>query len=534
MKTRHISYLFWILTLLLALPVSAQKMTVESMVYDPFDQTANLSENMYKDNNQEYGGLVKVMVASPNATFEGWVLKQQTHSASEYWVSMAKGSDRLKVTVPGYLPLEVDFNNYNDCIVKSLHTYILTITLPQAAVAGPVDDGMRYLAMTVEPKNCTVLVDGQPQMVEDGNVMVNLHRGTHRYQVSATGYNTEEGTVELKDGKETLSIRLKSSMATLRVECPTSGAKIYVNDLQRGAAPWNGSFVAGIYKVEARLDGYRSQQQSVTLSENENRTLRLPALEMIIGSLDVKVSPINSDVYIDGKKIGTTPDVFRDIQVGQHRVEIRKDGYETMTKTVTINENEQASVTGTLKAIVASTPSTRSRSSSGSSMSKTDAIGVLLSRQGNMDAARKALLPQEINDIEVVGALNNKSDEANQIINQLKSGDITPAEAKKRMQELDKSGGGNFGYGDGGSVGGGPMTKTIAIRILLGERLGKPDDAEKLLGADAKTVRNIRSTYSKLPEARKEKAAPIIEQLKSGALTPAAAAQKLSKIINGR
>jgi len=360
MKTRHISYLFWILTLLLALPASAQKMTVESMVHDPFDQTANLSENMYKDNNQEYGGLVKVMVAAPNATFEGWVLKQQTHSASEYWVFMAKGSDRLKVTVPGYLPLEVDFNNYDDCIVKSLHTYILTITLPQAAVAGPVDDGMRYLAMTVEPKNCTVLVDGQPQMVEDGNVMVILPRGTHRYQVSATGYNTEEGTVELKDGKETLSIRLKSSMATLRVECPTSGAKIYVNDLQRGTAPWNGSFVAGIYKVEARLDGYRSQQQSVTLSENENRTLRLPALEMIIGSLDVKVSPINSDVYVDGKKIGTTPDVFRDIQVGQHRVEIRKEGYETLTKTVTINENEQASVTGTLTAVVAATPSTSS------------------------------------------------------------------------------------------------------------------------------------------------------------------------------
>ena len=360
MKTRHISYLFWILTLLLALPASAQEMTVKSMVHDPFDQTANLSENMYKDNNLEYGGLVKVRLAVSGATFEGWVLKQEPHGAGEYWVFMAKGSGGLTVKAPGYLPLEVDFSNYDDCIVKSLHTYILTITLPQAAAAGPVDDGMRYLAMTVEPKNSTVLVDGQPQMVEDGNVMVILPRGTHRYQVSATGYNSEEGTVELKDGKETLSIRLKSSMATLRVECPTSGAKIYVNDLQRGTAPWNGSFVAGIYKVEARLDGYRSQQQSVTLSENENRTLRLPALEMLIGSLDVKVSPINSDVYVDGKKVGTTPDVFRDIQVGQRRVEIRKDGYETMTKIVTINENEQASVTGTLTAVVAATPSTSS------------------------------------------------------------------------------------------------------------------------------------------------------------------------------
>ncbi|MBR6180499.1 MAG: hypothetical protein IKQ77_04725 [Prevotella sp.] len=130
MKTRHISYLFWILTLLFALPVSAQKMMVESMVHDPFDQTANLSENMYKDNNQEYGGLVKVRLAVSGATFEGWVLKQEPHGAGEYWVFMAKGSGGLTVKAPGYLPLEVDFSNYDDCIVKSLHTYILTITLP--------------------------------------------------------------------------------------------------------------------------------------------------------------------------------------------------------------------------------------------------------------------------------------------------------------------------------------------------------------------------------------------------------------------
>ena len=148
-----------------------------------------------------------------------------------------------------------------------------------------------------------------------------------------------------------------------------------------------------------------------------------------------------------------------------------------------------------------------------------------------MDAARKALSPQEINDIEVVGALNNNSEEAKQIISQLLSGEMTPATAKAKMQELDRSGYANSGNGD--SYSGGPMTKTIAIRILLGERLGRPEDAEKLLGAEAKTVRKIRSTYNNLPEARKKEASPIIERLKSGELTPDAAYQKLTNVING-
>ena len=363
MKTRHISYLFWILSLLFALPASAQKMTVESMVHDPFDQTANLSENMYKDNNQEYGGLVKVMLAAPNVTFEGWVLKQQTHSASEYWVFMAKGSDRLKVTVPGYLPLEVDFSNYDDCIVKSLHTYILTITLPQAAVAGPVDDGMRYLAMTVDPKISTVFVDGAQQTVDaNGEVSVLLPKGTHRYQVLAPGYATKEGSVEVGDDNSPLSVKLVSTQATLRVECATKGAQVYVNNQQRGVVPWSGLLASGSYQVEVRLDGYRSQKQTVTLAQSENRTLTIPELQQITGRLNVDCRPLGAEVYVDGKKVGTTPNIFRDILAGQRRVEIRKEGYETMTKTVTINENEQASVTGTLTAVVAATPNSPSTS----------------------------------------------------------------------------------------------------------------------------------------------------------------------------
>ena len=370
MKTRHISYLFWILTLLLALPASAQEMTVKSMVHDPFDQTANLSENMYKDNNQEYGGLVKVRLAVSGATFEGWVLKQEPHGAGEYWVFMAKGSGGLTVKAPGYLPLEVDFSNYDDCIVKSLHTYILTITLPQAAVAGPVDDGMRFLAMTVSPKNSTVLVDGNAQMVdENGEVVVRLPKGTHRYRVSATGYEMKEGTVDIGDNNTPLKVSLVSTLATLRVECATSGAEIIVNGQSKGRAPWSGTLMSGDYLVEARLNGYHAQQQSISLSEKENRTLKIPALQQIIGILSVECRPIGSDVYVDGRKIGTTPNIFRDIPVGQHRVEIRKEGYESLTKTVTINENEQASVTGTLKAIVASAPSNPNSPSTPSSPS---------------------------------------------------------------------------------------------------------------------------------------------------------------------
>ena len=344
----------------------AQKMTVESMVFAPSDVTANLSENLIQDNNGDYAGLVKVNLAASGATFEGLVLKQQAHSASEYWVFMAKDSYRLKVVVPGVLPLDINFRKHGVDGIESRRTYVLTITLPQTGQVQQ-DDGMRYLAMTVEPKNSTVFVDGNIQQVDaNGELSVLLPKGSHRYQVFSPGYATKEGTVVVGDDNNTLSVRLVSTQATIRVECATKGAQVFVNNQQRGVAPWSGSLAPGSYQVEARLDGYRPQKQTVTLAESDNKVVTIPELQMIAGRLNVDYRPLGSEVYVDGKKVGTSPNIFRDIPVGNRSVEIRKQGYEPLKKTVSIKENEQASLTGTLTAIANSASSSSPSSSSSS------------------------------------------------------------------------------------------------------------------------------------------------------------------------
>ena len=347
----HLRILFGVF-LIACLPsmTLAQRLSVEGMSLTT-DQTANLAENMFTDNNGDYAGLVKVMLAAPSADFEGWVLKKQAHTASEHWVFMAKGSTRLKVTVPGFLPLEVDFRHYGINGIESRRTYKLTIVIPQSANES-VDDGMRYLKMKVEPKNSVVFVDGELQSVDgNGELSVYLPIGRHTYMVSAKGYATQEGTVDLADNTPTQQVRLTSTRATLRVECPTAGAEVVVGGQRRGTVPWSGSLDAGNYKVEVRLDGYRPQQQSVSLSEKESRTLTFPALQQIVGRLNVNYRPLGSEVLVDGRRVGTTPNVFRDIAVGQRRVEIRKEGYQPFSQTVSIKENEQTDVTGSLTAI---------------------------------------------------------------------------------------------------------------------------------------------------------------------------------------
>ena len=350
-QLRHI---FSMLIILLFLPstLMAQRLTVEGMTLTT-DQTANLAENMLKDNNGDYAGLVKVRLTAPSASFEGMVLRSQKHNASEYWVFMAKNSTKLTVIAPGCLPLQVNFADYGIRAIESRYTYLLSINMPEMSNM-PVDDGMRYLAMTVEPKNSMVLIDGQAQSVMNGEVNVLLMMGKHQYQVSAPNYSTKQGVIEIGDGKKVMTVKLESALSTVRVDCATAGAQIYVDGVLKGSSPWNGTLSPGNHRVEARHDGYQPQQQSLILCENENRTITIPALILIAGQLNVNYLPQGAEVFLDGKSLGTTPDVFRNIPTGSHRVEVRKKGYKPMTQTVTIKENEQASLNGTLTANTAS------------------------------------------------------------------------------------------------------------------------------------------------------------------------------------
>ncbi|MBQ0023423.1 MAG: SUMF1/EgtB/PvdO family nonheme iron enzyme [Prevotellaceae bacterium] len=102
-------------------------------------------------------------------------------------------------------------------------------------------------------------------------------------------------------------------------------------------------------------EGYRDVQKSVTLSEQQKLTVSLDALTPIQGNLSVSYRPIGADIYLDGKKSATTPYVFNGLLVGSHTIEIRKNGYASETKTVTVSEGQTASLQGSLKEIASAT-----------------------------------------------------------------------------------------------------------------------------------------------------------------------------------
>lgn len=69
-----------------------------------------------------------------------------------------------------------------------------------------------------------------------------------------------------------------------------------------------------------------------------------------VGNINVNYNPIQSEVWLDGKLIGSSPDIFLDIAVGNYPVEIRKHGYATQKQTITVTGGETVTLEGTLQA----------------------------------------------------------------------------------------------------------------------------------------------------------------------------------------
>ena len=345
----------------------AQELTVKSFALAPTDITAQTEGR--KDLNGDACALVKISFVGDVADVEGNVIKPLVKRNNETWAFMTQESRQMKVVTKDYLPLMVTFGDYGIEKLQSNRTYVLTLTKPSGA-QEPVDAGGNFYAISVQPKDAKVTIDGVLQASSsDGEYSAMLAYGSHTYKVEAGGYISKSGNFTIGKGDMIpISVSLVSALATLNVSCPTPAVSLYVDKKSVGSLPWNGNLKEGMHLLEVRKDGYRSLQKTIQLAQQQKLDVAFDALSAIQGNLSVNFKPFGSDVYVDGVKVGQSPRVFNGVLVGNHNVEIRKSGYATSRQTVTISEGQTASISGSLTSSTSSSTA-NTLSSSGSSLS---------------------------------------------------------------------------------------------------------------------------------------------------------------------
>lgn len=347
MKRLRILVLMLFLTVLVG---SAQNISVKSFQLLETDLTANLEGTKEIDQNGEVAALIKVITTETGFMFDLGMLGivRQVQHPGEIWLYVPHGVQRISINHQRLGRLKEPY--YFQIPVQAARTYELVLTTSRVKTIVEEDAGGGFLVLHVNPASAIVLIDDKVVEIKaDGSLTSFLLYGDHTYRIQAPGYKSETGTISItSEETKTLDITLQSTRANVTFTTDMDDAEIWVNNELKGTGRWTGTLDAGAYIVETRKAGCRPQRTTITVSEQEERTVTLNAPIPIVGKLRVESDPMGADVLLAGKQLGQTPGIFSDVPVGTHTIRIIKDGYEPQTVEAVVEEGKIASVSATL------------------------------------------------------------------------------------------------------------------------------------------------------------------------------------------
>lgn len=321
---------------------------IEVKKFEPLekDQTAALSPR--KDINGVTCGLVKVFLKEPGAEFEGSVMGDVQFTGKEYLVYLPNGTKRLGIKHPDYLPTTIVFADYGTKKVASATTYELKVKTNKKQ--AKVDKSKKGMAVfNIKPSNAMLLIDGQVADGSGGAYTLSLPYGTHYYTVKLNDFSINNQIVQIDKNAKNINVDLTEYFAKVSICCPTEDAELSVNGEQKGVGRWGGMMIPGKYTIEASKDGCHSQTRQIELEDNDEITVDFTKLKTITGSLRVDYEPAGADVLLNGKKVGVTPLVLKELPVGSYQLEIWKEYYVKEFATVKIAEDQEWKESGELK-----------------------------------------------------------------------------------------------------------------------------------------------------------------------------------------
>lgn len=242
--------------------------------------------------------------------------------------------------VSKYLPLNQEHHYKIES--KMYHSKRGTVTLSaneKTVLNIELDPAFGYLNVTTEPEGAKVEVNGK--MYTSPFKTTELPSGLYEITAFKDMYNQQTIQVEVEDGKtKPINIVLTPNFANVTIKVAPNDAFIFVDGKNKGKGQWTGQLSTGVHNVEVKKEGYRTYTQTISVEAGDKINVTLPTLEPMYGMLNIRTTPMDVVIEIDGKKYGTTPMLIQKLLVGNRTLKLYKDGWQTVERTLKIEEGK--------------------------------------------------------------------------------------------------------------------------------------------------------------------------------------------------
>lgn len=273
-------YVFLTLVLLLFVGASAQNIFVKSFQPLPMDLTASSLEGKRIDQNGEVAALIKVMTTETGFVFEGGTLGivDSQQRVGEIWVWVPRGLRKITI-------LHQQLGGLRDyrfpVEIEAERTYEMVLTTGRVETIVQPIDNQQFLVFNITPKDAIVTVNNIPWQVVDGVAQKLVDLGEYEYRIEAPDYHPYAGRVKVSDpdDKVVLPVTLQPAFGFLKIEGDNSilsDASIYIDNANGSEALRSAvKLGSGNHKVRVAHPRYKLYEQSVTIVDNETKTLTI-------------------------------------------------------------------------------------------------------------------------------------------------------------------------------------------------------------------------------------------------------------------
>jgi serine/threonine protein kinase len=232
----------------------------------------------------------------------------------------------------------------------------------EAQVPVPVD-----LALASTPAGAKVQIDGKSDASWSTPFSTKLPPGQHTFTFTRSGYVGDTKTITVAAGKASrVETKLSESALSAALNSDPAGASIELDGKPTGKmTPAVLSLEKGDHKFVFRKDGFQDLSKQATLKAGEafafNASLKAVQKESagnifkkIFGGGDkvpiqVTSDPKGAEIYIQGNYLNKKTPSKISLAPGDYDLQLKLDGYTTLTRKVTVHKDTPLTVDETLK-----------------------------------------------------------------------------------------------------------------------------------------------------------------------------------------
>ncbi len=209
----------------------------------------------------------------------------------------------------------------------------------------PVFGGIKVTSYPEE--GATVLIDDEEMEQKTPFTFDKIKSGTHKVTIKKEYFQPKSMEVAVEVGVVSeAALELTANFGIVTIQTKPK-ADILIDGIQVGNEYYTGKVLAGLHTFETRVEFYNPDRRDRMIELGDSVGIMLTPQPQL-GDITVETNPIETVVYLNGVRKGVTPLTIKQLLAGIYEIRLEKEGYGSLTKSVTVVEDKPSEINETL------------------------------------------------------------------------------------------------------------------------------------------------------------------------------------------